>query len=469
MKKPLTPIDQTPCLSTKTKCIMRTCLGTKHGRRLLALLFTPLLLAMLLPPLNVHIIYPAFKDVVVSSLEEDAKRLGYHMLPPALKHSILTTESMTPQLYGNIYKLENDFGLMKMRVFSPLGVILYSTNTAETGKRNSTSYFQDIVAKGNSYSKLVHKDSKTLDGESVKIDVVEIYIPIMNQGRFLGAFELYYDVTNRMLALDELISYSKMAMGSLAFCLILLSLFLLRKEVKHQQEKQRADQLMADVDRITRHDMKSPVLSLLTGINYLEDFTQLNPDQEEMTKEMRRAANSALDMINRSLDLYKMEVGTYIYTPTEVDCIAVVRRVMADLSRYAADSDVKLHFTVNGSMPSSDATFTVQAEEPLCYSLIANLVKNAIEASPKDDVVLITLSDYSHAMLEVHNSGSVPKEIRETFFEKYSTAGKTTGTGLGTYSAYLMTHTMNGTIEMTTSEEAGTTITVEFSNPESEE
>lgn len=450
------------CLSSKMKCIVHMCLCTKRGRTLCASLMAPVLLALLLPMLNVHIIYPAFKQVVVSSLEEDSKRLGLYILPPALKHSVLTEESFTPEFFGNIYRLEHDFDLIRIRVFSTHGIILYSTDPAETGTQNTSPYFQEKVTKGISLTKFVTKNTNTLEGETVQTDVVETYVPIMKDAQFLGAFEMYYDVTKRMAKLNQLTLYSTIAMICMSCSLIFVVLYLLRKEVKFQQELHRADALKADVERITRHDMKSPVLSLLAGITYLEQFTDLSVEQSEMTSDMRKAANTALDMINRSLDLYKMETGSYDYTPTDMDFLAIVRQTETDLSRLAMDLGVTTRITLAGDPLTETDTFPIKAEESLCYSLVANLLKNAIEASPSGGIVAVKLSEDEGHKLQIHNNGTVPADIRDTFFDKYTTSGKSTGTGLGTYSALLMTKTMGGSITMTSSEEDGTTITVEL-------
>jgi signal transduction histidine kinase len=64
------------------------------------------------------------------------------------------------------------------------------------------------------------------------------------------------------------------------------------------------------------------------------------------------------------------------------------------------------------------------------------------------------------AEIAIHNQGSVPEAIRESFFEKYVTAGKQSGTGLGTYSARLMAETQNGSIHLETSDAEGTTVTI---------
>ena len=64
--------------------------------------------------------------------------------------------------------------------------------------------------------------------------------------------------------------------------------------------------------------------------------------------------------------------------------------------------------------------------------------------------------------VSIHNQGAVPESIRSVFFDKYSTAGKREGTGLGTYSAKLMVNALGGDISMQTSDEHGTTILITF-------
>jgi hypothetical protein len=73
--------------------------------------------------------------------------------------------------------------------------------------------------------------------------------------------------------------------------------------------------------------------------------------------------------------------------------------------------------------------------------MFANLLKNAVEASPPGGKVTITFRDNpceedAPAEISIHNEGAVPAAIRERFFQKFATAGKKHGTG--DYSARLM-------------------------------
>jgi signal transduction histidine kinase len=103
------------------------------------------------------------------------------------------------------------------------------------------------------------------------------------------------------------------------------------------------------------------------------------------------------------------------------------------------------------------AARSVAGNQLLLYSMLHNLVRNATEASTAGDTVRITLAD---GEIRIHNRAAVPEIMRGRFFEKYATSGKENGSGLGTYSARLITEAHGGSIAMTTSEVDGTTLTI---------
>lgn len=438
---------------------------TSQRRPLWAMLLISILMALSLPLVNVFFIYPAFTDVLVKSIEQDSERLAAYLVPPGLKFSEITSERLTARFYGDIYKLENDFGIVKIKIYSPEGVVLYSTDLYEVGDSATEDVFFGTVGRGRQHSVLVEAGDITEEGEVMQFDVVETYYPIMNGKRFLGAFELYYDVSEPMERLRTLRLYSTTIMTVLSVSLVVTVLVLMRKEAARQLAAERTEALKGDIDRITRHDLKSPFIGILSGLEYLEHFTQLNQEQMDMTSQMREAADTGLDMINKSLSLYKMEMGTYRYAPTDMDFLHTARRVRDNLTELALNFGTKIAITLEGRPVSEEDTLLFRAEEPLCYTLLANLIKNAIEASSEGETVKVDLQEFGGLRMTVRNRAVVPPEIRATFFEKYATAGKSSGTGLGTYSARLMVLTMGGTIDMTTDETSGTTITVNLPWP----
>ncbi|MEJ8835395.1 response regulator [Ramlibacter sp. AN1133] len=212
--------------------------------------------------------------------------------------------------------------------------------------------------------------------------------------------------------------------------------------------------LREDVERISRHDLKTPLNSILGAARLLRDDARLAPDQQELVGVLQRAGLRMLEMVNLSLGLFRMETGTYALRPQAVNLREVVSRVLVDLHPYAEAHRVALQWGASHTAP-----LHVRGEELLCYSIIANLVKNAVEAAGPGAGVAITVTAGDPVTLAVHNPGEVPPEIARRFFDKYVTGRKTGGTGLGTYSARLMARAQHGELRMQTGA-AGTTLTL---------
>jgi PAS domain S-box-containing protein len=226
-------------------------------------------------------------------------------------------------------------------------------------------------------------------------------------------------------------------------------------------EQHKLQQLREDVDRITRHDLKSPLLSMISVPQLLLAAPNLNAEQRELIQAIEDSGYRMLRLINLSLDLYKIETGVYRLRPRQVDLRMVLRRVLEETSR----SFLYRRAEVFRDDEPDEAPFPVFGEELLCHSLLSNLIRNALESTPENETTKIRLLHGDPARIEIRNPLPVPEAVRATFFDKYSTAGKLNGTGLGTYSAKLMAEVQQGNISMRTSREEGTLITVVLPRP----
>jgi signal transduction histidine kinase len=432
-----------------------------HRYPLLGILALAVLCAVALPLINALVIYPAYTEIMVGTFEDAARRLAVLTIPPSIKHTSLGPAVLdTPRFLADVYRLETDFGLLKVRVLAPDGRILYSTDTAEIDTRESGPIFTDMVSKGKRYARLGVMRRTQAQGRTETIDTVETFVPIMRGKDFLGAFELVFDVTGPKRELARFNVYATAGSFVISFALLGVVLLLLRQEAAKEHSRLQADKLREDVEQITRHDIKTPLLGVLSGITYLENYTGLDREQKEMLDDMRQAVNTGMDLISRSLDLYKMETGAYEYAPADVDILSVCRRVADDLSELAAQRGVAVKASFGDEPLACGDALILSVEENLFYAVLANLVKNGIEASAPGETVSMRMTADSEFFVAVHNRAPVPEAVRAHFFDKYATAGKRTGTGLGTYSARLMVEVMGGRIDMDSSEERGTTVTV---------
>jgi CheY-like chemotaxis protein len=242
-----------------------------------------------------------------------------------------------------------------------------------------------------------------------------------------------------------------------------LALSQARRALEEQNlELRETARLREDVESITRHDLKTPLTCIIGMPPLIAASDNLSAEQEEFLKIIEESGYRMLQMINSSLDLYKMERGTYQFKPECVNVCPIIHRVLRELDDLMRGAGCRACIRMDSRAAAPVDVFEIWAEELLTYSLLANLIKNAIEASPDGESITLSLTSGSDPSVTIHNRGEVPEEVRDTFFEKYATAGKKGGTGLGTYSARLIAQTQGGGISMDTSAEEGTTLTVSF-------
>lgn len=218
--------------------------------------------------------------------------------------------------------------------------------------------------------------------------------------------------------------------------------------------------LKEDVERITRHDLKSPLTAIISLPQLLRLADNLTDEQREMLTCIEDAGYTVLSMVNLSTALFKMERGDYALAPTSVNLVPVIRKIISLHEETARHHDLCLELTLDGR-PIGEEVFSILGEELLCYSMLANLIANAVEASPDGSTISLDLgSSRGQASIAIRNRGAVPESIRTRFFEKYATAGKCKGTGLGTYSARLIARAHGGDISMRTDEAWGTEVRI---------
>jgi CheY-like chemotaxis protein len=207
--------------------------------------------------------------------------------------------------------------------------------------------------------------------------------------------------------------------------------------------------LREDIEKITQHDLKGPLSSILFELPKL--------DNEKSSQSIKQSVNSVLEMINRSLDIFKIEQGTYPLSPIETDLTVMVMDAINASQLLAEQKNI----TIN--VIGTDRPHMIWAEPLLCLSIYNNLIKNAIEAAPENSMVKILLKE-NELFVEfiILNQGVIPAILRENLFEKYVSSNLKQGSGFGTYSAKLMTEVQNGTITFDIKDEKATIFTVQM-------
>ncbi|MBF0263915.1 MAG: response regulator [Gammaproteobacteria bacterium] len=180
---------------------------------------------------NIYITYPSFEQQLIQNTEEEASRvaiyLSNHVIPETEEISIDVFNNQA--FYSTVQAMMKGFKLYKLRLFSATGEIIFSTVPTEIGNINENSYFKEIVAKGNNFTKIAIKGGKSMDGTNLSLDVAEIYIPIMRDEQFIGSFEIYYDITKRKEIQSQLLTNAIYSTTIAAIILLTFLYFSLRK------------------------------------------------------------------------------------------------------------------------------------------------------------------------------------------------------------------------------------------------
>ncbi len=238
---------------------------------------------------------------------------------------------------------------------------------------------------------------------------------------------------------------------------------LLNKELSDLKEEINVKEL---VDRLIQHDLRGSLTASVSLPKLLLDDSTLTESQKEIVEVMLESGEKTLEILNSSLILYRLEEGTYQTEFTNVNLykilVTVAERMRRTLLYLKQDVEIKCLDT----NCITEKNFSVYGEEFLLFSIFMNLISNASEASPQGSTISITLSQNKYSSIAIRNYGEVPASIRKIFFNKMVTSGKKFGTGLGTYSAMLMTKAQGGNINLDCSEPGITTIHVSLRKPQ---
>lgn len=221
-----------------------------------------------------------------------------------------------------------------------------------------------------------------------------------------------------------------------------------------------AEELRDEIERITQHDLRSPAGAAINAVKLLANSDNLNDDDRELLRYLKQSGQNMLDILDQSINTFNIATNRYQYCPADVDIPALISETTESLLflPYLRNRGINIYVDEKLFSAKPFHTCNIPGDFRLLRLAFQNIIQNALEASAPGQNVTINLTCKDQFKIEFRNNGVVPKEIRGNFFDKYITSGKTTGTGLGTYSAKMMIEAQGGRIEMRTSDKENETI-----------
>jgi PAS domain S-box len=231
-------------------------------------------------------------------------------------------------------------------------------------------------------------------------------------------------------------------------------------------QRKQAEKFREGIESVLRHDLRSPLASMSYIPQMLLGADNLNEQQRWSVEEMQKYVRKMLRMVDAYLKLSNIEKERFQLEARELDLVALLEDVEQEQRSLLQAGRKRVALLKDGVPLPAGESVLVQGEAVLCQTMLGNLLKNALEAAPDETTVEIDLRERPDRVeIAVRNLGAVPESIRGRFFQKYVTAGKSRGTGLGAYSARLIAEAHGGTIALDTAQPGATTVRVTLPKP----
>lgn len=204
--------------------------------------------------------------------------------------------------------------------------------------------------------------------------------------------------------------------------------------------------LKDSVEDIVHHDLKGPLIAISAMAERIAQDKSYPKELQTKINQIEEMAQQSINTISLFSVLYKIETGRFQLSPEPFSIHNIIKRIL-NVMHVTFHHKQLLAYQIPDEEPNQE--FYVLGDPILTYSLLLNLIKNAFEAAKMRTKVAVHFGTNDKMVkVRIENTGVVPEEIRDTFWDKYVSSGKSKGSGLGTYSAQILTQAQGGEIEL---------------------
>ncbi|MCI7130523.1 MAG: HAMP domain-containing histidine kinase [Lachnospiraceae bacterium] len=217
-----------------------------------------------------------------------------------------------------------------------------------------------------------------------------------------------------------------------------------------ESERDILSEYMADIS----HQLKTPITSMMIMADLLEDA---EPEkQAEFIHNIRFSLNKMEWLVGALLKMAKIEAHAVEFTKKDLKASELVEAVKPSVA-ILLDVNNQMLELKNDCVINCDKRWTVEA--------LTNIVKNAIEYSPKDQMIEIDSgTNPMYDWISVKDSGNgMSREQYAALFKRFENSTNENGSGIGMPLALSIVRGQGGTIDVDLgSEGQGTTFVIKF-------
>jgi signal transduction histidine kinase len=212
---------------------------------------------------------------------------------------------------------------------------------------------------------------------------------------------------------------------------------LLRELNATQAELQRSLRMRDEFMSLVAHELRTPLntLFLETQMRSLQlkrgNLPAFNPEQmSSMIKRDERQIKAMIRLIDDMLDVSRMKSGTLSIRPAKVELMALLERVVNDLSLQAAAAGANVVLVPHDPVEGFWDEFRIE-------QVVVNLLTNALRYGGGGAVEVSVQTEGCNARISVrdHGKGIAPDFLERIFepYERGAKSGEPKGLGLGLY------------------------------------
>lgn len=193
--------------------------------------------------------------------------------------------------------------------------------------------------------------------------------------------------------------------------------------------------------------------NILTGLQGWSDILVKRPDNAvAIAKKIVDLSSHLTQEVQSQKLLLQAERGDLKVAFADCKVKNLMDGIRIFFAGYPAENRDRLDIII------TDPTKNVRTNEALLIRVLANMVKNALEATDKTMRVTIWHEEREGGhTFTIHNPGAIPQNYALQIFKRSFTTKGGSGRGLGTYSMKLFGERyLHGTVGFTTSDEDGT-------------
>jgi PAS domain S-box-containing protein len=208
------------------------------------------------------------------------------------------------------------------------------------------------------------------------------------------------------------------------------------------------------------HEFRIPLSNISSSVLFVRSHNQLLDESVDKLSNIEKQVGHMRSLIDDVLVIGKAGTGKIIAKNKPVNLIDFLKKIIEEVSINAQHSHLV-------KFEHDDLTLEIESDEKLLRNIFINLISNAIKFSPDQGEIRVNQymeGDFISVSITDRGIG-IKQEDQKRIFEPFNrgvNADSIKGTGLGLSIVKRAIEALDGTIELTSTPQAGTTFIVKL-------